>query len=106
MHNDDLQVILSDIFSAAKFNMEHGNYLLTASYKGGRKDKYYTNQPTEAMHRILSDYKKTFNAAYEIAKGKIWPFAWRVATENFRIVRALSRMDEAREMATDEKWGK
>lgn len=101
----DLQVMLARVMAVANFTPEPGNYLLKATYKDGKHAEFYTNQPTANMHYLLSDYKKVFNIAYKIAQGKIWPFAWLVGGEGYRIKCALLQMVAAREALTDAKWG-
>jgi hypothetical protein len=103
--DDELQEILSRVLNSTQFKREPAHYILRAM---GTKtmEVYYTDTPTEAMTIILRDYNQVFKRAYGLAESKIWHFAWKAAGEKRRIAWALLRMDAAREMVTDEKWGK
>lgn len=99
----ELQDMLGRILSEAHFNRTQGHYILQATNIESTS-YYYTDRPTVTMHRLLSDYKKVFKRAYEIAEMKTWSFAWQAAGEAYRINCALMNMESARQKIIVEKW--
>lgn len=101
--DDELQDMLTRLLAAAPFNGKQGHYILQATGTGG-KAYYYTDHPTVEMHNILSAYKKVFLKAYWLARERMWPVAWSLSGEGYRITCALMQMDKARELLATEKW--
>lgn len=102
--DEQLQDMLSRLLAAAPFNNKQGHYILQATGTHGRT-YHYTDHPTVEMHNILSSYKKVFLKAYQLARERMWPVAWSLSGEGYRIACALMQMDKARELTMAEKWG-
>jgi hypothetical protein len=103
LSEEDLIDMAQRVILEGKFSSEQDKYMLVVSYNSKEKQTYYAKAITWEMNVIFRDYKKQYNKAYELAKARIWPVAWKMGGQKYRINCALLQMAAAREQVTAEK---